>query len=668
MCAQTNDRGETAEELTLRHAPRPKQPELLYILRLAGTLASRQLLCFALGHFLNTDIAACVAGLVDRAWAAQPVEQRIAIWQRYAPRSIFFPTSVSATTPHPTARPAATDTKLLRQLLPPADPRAAAAAHTLPAGDFKSVVREGYDECAEWYQQTQAAAAAATAAAADGEAPAEGDLRATALHAATAASPAGAMVLDLGCGSAATPVAAAVLRDPRCLGLTAVDCSARVMSHIAGDIARVCPGVSGHIARGVAHRTDPPDGGGGGRVRLVVADMMELELPPCSVDCVCAFFSVFHLPRAEHAALFNKVHRWLRPGGTCVFNLGPSEGIGECVTATSFQDRGQPMAWSSHSQTETARLLRAAGLCGGLADPALQSAWEREGWTLFLYCKPPSVDGSILDDLVVPAADQLPFFQQAISFLDATSDELLMRYAREYRAFWLLSGQLQPADGTVAAGSEGKCGGATSSITDGRRQGQRSYTPPSFPVELFWRAHLLSPVAYQRDCHAAQVLCGARPLEHTCTPLHCHMLPTSSAEDSSGGGRLAAMVTALTHAEGAGDDVGGLHGVMTEEWVETLVRRLREQCSFMASVLDELPAAHQRASLTIAAQLESYRAFLVRAGRAEEEVPVPGLLVDLLWHTHMLSPARYRRECSHIAGRLLDHHQTSTDSKRCVVS
>ena len=40
---------------------------------------------------------------------------------------------------------------------------------------------------------------------------------------------------------------------------------------------------------------------------------------------------------------------------------------------------------------------------------------------------------------------------------------------------------------------------------------------------------------------------------------------------------------------------------------------------------------------------------------AETELPVPSLMVDLLWHSHMLFPSRYASECMRIAGVLINH-------------
>ena len=67
----------------------------------------------------------------------------------------------------------------------------------------------------------------------------------------------------------------------------------------------------------------------------------------------------------------------------------------------------------------------------------------------------------------------------------------------------------------------------------------------------------------------------------------------------------------------------------------------------------EATAAH------VAAELEPFREFLAAAGRldatVQRELPVPSLLVDLVWHTHMLAPSRYASECARIAGCFVDH-------------
>ena len=52
-----------------------------------------------------------------------------------------------------------------------------------------------------------------------------------------------------------------------------------------------------------------------GRRKFVCGDVMSAEFEDGSFDAAVAFYSIFHLPREEHRGLFERIHRWLRPGG-----------------------------------------------------------------------------------------------------------------------------------------------------------------------------------------------------------------------------------------------------------------------------------------------------------------------------------------------------------------
>jgi SAM-dependent methyltransferase len=74
-------------------------------------------------------------------------------------------------------------------------------------------------------------------------------------------------------------------------------------------------------------------------------------------DAVTAFYSISHLPRATHAALFGRIASWLVPGGLFLASLG----------ATGCPDTierwlGVPMFFSSFGADSNRRLLRDAGL------------------------------------------------------------------------------------------------------------------------------------------------------------------------------------------------------------------------------------------------------------------------------------------------------------------
>jgi ubiquinone/menaquinone biosynthesis C-methylase UbiE len=58
---------------------------------------------------------------------------------------------------------------------------------------------------------------------------------------------------------------------------------------------------------------------------LVHADMATLEYD-CAFDAVMAFYSLFHIPKAEQGEMLARMVGWLKPGGYLLFNLGNDEG------------------------------------------------------------------------------------------------------------------------------------------------------------------------------------------------------------------------------------------------------------------------------------------------------------------------------------------------------
>ena len=220
---------------------------------------------------------------------------------------------------------------------------------------------------------------------------------------------------------------------------------------------------------------------------------------------------------------------------------------------------------------------------------------------LFL-CKLPVVD---LDYLVGPAEEQLGFFDRALEFLDTASDGLLHDCAREYHHFLL-----------ETIRSEG---------SDGKQQQQQ----PTFAVELIWRAHLLGPAAYAKDCAALR---GGE----------AKLIGHSLAEGYSYSSRAP-----------SASPIAALAG-MPAAWHTELVASVRRQEGFMRQML-ELRRGGAVSTKHIAAEVENYRAFLSDAATAEQALAVPGLVLDLVWHTHMLDPVRYVEESIAISGRLIDH-------------
>ena len=136
--------------------------------------------------------------------------------------------------------------------------------------------------------------------------------------------PAGARVLDLGCGNGAKTSRVADRFD-----VLGVDISQRQVQ-----LARAAvPGAE-----------------------FIKADFVELELPAEAFDAVTAFYSILHVPRDEQPALLGRIKGWLKPGG--LFLASMSHVGGEDRTEEWL---GVPMFFSSFDAETSSRLVSDAG-------------------------------------------------------------------------------------------------------------------------------------------------------------------------------------------------------------------------------------------------------------------------------------------------------------------
>jgi ubiquinone/menaquinone biosynthesis C-methylase UbiE len=90
---------------------------------------------------------------------------------------------------------------------------------------------------------------------------------------------------------------------------------------------------------------------------LLRGDMVRLPFPDRSFDAVAAFYSMTHVPRAEHASLLAGIARVLRPGGCAVLTMGSADnpdGIDEDWL-------GAPMFFSHFDGDRNVALVREAG-------------------------------------------------------------------------------------------------------------------------------------------------------------------------------------------------------------------------------------------------------------------------------------------------------------------
>jgi ubiquinone/menaquinone biosynthesis C-methylase UbiE len=89
---------------------------------------------------------------------------------------------------------------------------------------------------------------------------------------------------------------------------------------------------------------------------FVQADFTELDFAAASLDAVTAFYSIVHVPRAEHLRLFERIHRWLKRGGFFLASLSHAGGPDRTETWL-----GVDMFFSGFDADTNSRLICAAG-------------------------------------------------------------------------------------------------------------------------------------------------------------------------------------------------------------------------------------------------------------------------------------------------------------------
>lgn len=95
-------------------------------------------------------------------------------------------------------------------------------------------------------------------------------------------------------------------------------------------------------------------------LRLMEGDMALLEFSDGSFDMVVGMYSLIHLPRAEQQEMFQKIAKWLKPGGYLLANFSAeaTEGV---VFEKWLADEGW-VFWSGFGSEETTTKVKEAGL------------------------------------------------------------------------------------------------------------------------------------------------------------------------------------------------------------------------------------------------------------------------------------------------------------------
>lgn len=144
--------------------------------------------------------------------------------------------------------------------------------------------------------------------------------------------PATGDLLDLGCG-AGEPVAASFLAHG--WRVTGVDISDKMLALAA----QYAPGMT-----------------------AIHADMRDVRLPGESLDAVTAVYSLFHVPRCDHPALFARIRQWLRPGGLVMFTYATRSYTGRDRFEGTISFMGRDLFYSHTTPAELMQQLTAADL------------------------------------------------------------------------------------------------------------------------------------------------------------------------------------------------------------------------------------------------------------------------------------------------------------------
>ena len=177
-----------------------------------------------------------------------------------------------------------------------------------PGVDYRALVRQSYDACAETYGDSRRAEPGVE------------------IRGLLGRLDDGAAVLDIGCGTG-VPISMSLAER---YSMTGVDVSREMI---------------------VRARENVPSG------EFVCDDVMSVEFEACSFDAVVAFYSIFHLPREEHRALFRRIHDWLKPGGYLLCTL--SHRNEDSYTEEDFF--GVRMFWSNYGLSEYLVMLAGSG-------------------------------------------------------------------------------------------------------------------------------------------------------------------------------------------------------------------------------------------------------------------------------------------------------------------
>ena len=111
------------------------------------------------------------------------------------------------------------------------------------------------------------------------------------------------------------------------------------------------------------------------KAKFIKMNMTDLEFEENSFDGLVAFYSIFHVSRKKHSAIFQKFHEILKPDGIMLISLGSKEWEG------TEEFHGAEMFWSFYSPEKSLQMIKDIGF-EIISEKHISSGGETHYWVL----------------------------------------------------------------------------------------------------------------------------------------------------------------------------------------------------------------------------------------------------------------------------------------------
>lgn len=138
-------------------------------------------------------------------------------------------------------------------------------------------------------------------------------------------------LLDLGCGAGEPFPAYFIARGWQ---VTGIDFSSRMLE--------------------LAHRYQPD-------METILADICDVEFPDETIDAITAIYCLFHIEHEKHGDIFQKIFRFLKPGGKSLFTYATKEYTGAEIFNGYKEFMGEKLFYSHTTPGNLSSVLKSIG-------------------------------------------------------------------------------------------------------------------------------------------------------------------------------------------------------------------------------------------------------------------------------------------------------------------